>query len=543
MTHPESIVTLKAGDTLGSYQLLTLVGTGGMGRVWAAKRTDAPGQSLVALKTAIEELAGDEQFERMLLDEARIAASIIHPNVCAISEVGAERGLPYLVMDWMDAGTLLELLIALPNRRLDYFLAARIFADVASGLHAAHELTGPDGCPLNVVHRDVSPQNVLLSSAGHVKVADFGVAKARGQLHAPTVTGELKGKLSYMAPEQLTSKLVDRRADVFALGCCLYEATTGTRPYHGADALETMYKLLESECAPPSQLCQDYPTDLESIVLKSLEKNPENRYQTADEVRVALAGFLAKHEMLITDREISAVVRAALAEPLEKRAHAIEEASRSVSRAKAGTPKTSLDRTSTRDRSGHTPHTWNTPRPQAKRLRRMQWVAFAAATLVAVALLATSRKPKPQSLEVSMSATAASVPQPSAQQVTVTLRSEPPNATLSIDNGPPLTSPQVVITGRSDELHVIMVTMEGYEPLNRQIAFDRSQEVVLGLKPLPSEPREASKPLSRPKRVAVAAVGNPATASSSVPVDVQGIKKRRPRRTIDSSNPFADPQP
>lgn len=542
MTQSESNLTLKPGDTLGGYQLLALVGTGGMGRVWAAKRADAPAQSLVALKTAIEELAGDEQFERMLLDEARIAASIIHPNVCAISEVGAEKGLPYLVMDWMDAGTLLDLLTALPSHRLDYFLAARIFADVASGLHAAHELTGSDGCPLNVVHRDVSPQNVLLSSAGHVKVADFGVAKARGQLHAPTVTGELKGKLSYMAPEQLTSKIIDRRADVFALGCCLYEATTGTRPYHGADALETMYKLLESECAPPSQLQGDYPSILESIVLKALEKNPERRYQTADEMRVALAGFLAKHEMLITDREISAVVRTALSGPIEKRAHAIEEASRTVSRIKAEPAKPAINPLG-QDRSGNTPQPWNTPHSHRRRLRSAGWISFVGAALAVVVLFAVFRRSAPEALVTPRTTATSNTAQPSVPQITVTLRSEPPNAVIRIDNGPALTSPQVVVTGKSDELHGILVTLDGYEPLSRQIAFDRSQEVVLGLKPLEGESRGEPKPSTRPKRSATVTRGTPVAPASSVPLDLQAPRKRRPKRPIDSSNPFADPQP
>ena len=201
-----------------------------MGRVWAARRLNSPTQQFVAVKMALDELAGDVEFERVFVDEARIASSIVHPNVCTIYEMGAERAIPYLVMEWIDGGSLHDILVASEGRRIDYFIAARIIASVCSGLHAAHELTDLDGAPMHVVHRDVSPQNILISEHGHVKIVDFGVARAKGQLHKPTETGELKGKLSYMAPEQLTSKHFDRRADLFALGCVLFQATRRTAP-------------------------------------------------------------------------------------------------------------------------------------------------------------------------------------------------------------------------------------------------------------------------------------------------------------------------
>jgi serine/threonine protein kinase len=442
-------------------------------------------------------------------------------------------------MDWMDGGTLLDLLLASPNRRLDYFLAARIISDVAAGLHAAHELTGPDGCPLNVVHRDVSPQNVLLSSAGHVKVADFGVAKARGQLHTPTVTGELKGKLSYMAPEQLTSKFVDRRADVFALGCCLYEATTGTRPYHGADALETMYKLLETECEAPSKLLEDYPSELELIVLRALEKDPEKRYQNADDVRVALAGFLARNGKLITDREISALVRTVLADPIGRRSQALEEATKSIGRVRAETAPGQESTRSKAGHSGHTPHTWNTQPPKASSRHTSRWMLLAAALLGSILVIAFYARPHRQLPVAGSSVALPSTPLPSAPQVTVSIRSEPANATLRIDNGPALTSPQVVITARSEELHGIVASLEGYEPLVRQIAFDRSQELVLGLKPV-APPAQQSAQVSRrqPKRVLTQM---PSGSMSSGSADAQINKKKKPKRPIDSANPFADP--
>lgn len=546
MARAENIVQLRSGDSLGGYQLLVAVGAGGMGKVWAARRTDAPSQNLVALKTAIEEMAGDEQFERMLLDEARIAASIVHPNVCAIREVGAERGMPYLVMDWMDAGTLLDLLSACPNRRIDCHLAARILSDAAAGLHAAHELTGEDGTLLNVVHRDVSPQNVLLSSAGHVKVADFGVAKARGQLHAPTETGEVKGKLSYMAPEQLTSKTFDRRADIFALGCCLYEATTGERPFHGGDALETMYKLLETTCAPPSAIVEDYPKELERIVLRALEKDPELRFQTADEVRIALEGFLARSGRLVTDRDVSVLVRAALAGSLDAKARSLAEATQSILDKKSGTIKTGFEVTESNGGvAGDTARTWNTDPPDPTRERkRNRTVVVGIGAAAIVGLLVWLRTADTQSAStpttITSSTTQAATPAP---LVTITLRTEPPGATIRIDEGPELASPQLLQTAPGEQLHTVVVSLDGYESLTRQFVFDHSQELILGLKPsMPDREPTESTPSTKSSKPPIAATRNTGVQKSTTSVnDVHKTRKQRPRRPIDSSNPFADP--
>jgi serine/threonine protein kinase len=297
-----------------------------MGRVWAARRLNSPTTQFVAVKTALEELSGDEEFERVFVDEARIASSIVHPNVCTIYEMGSEGSIPYLVMEWVNGGSLHDILSASPGRRIDTFLAVRIVASVCAGLHAAHELCDLDGAPIHVVHRDVSPQNILISEHGHVKIADFGVARAKGQLHRPTVTGEFKGKLSYMAPEQLTTKTFDRRADIFALGCVLYQATTGQRPFHGGDALETMYKLLETDCEPPSSVVESFPQGLEAIILKALSKDVETRYQTAEELERSLERYLAEQHRLVTDRDVGQLVVEILGATIARRAEDLKAA-------------------------------------------------------------------------------------------------------------------------------------------------------------------------------------------------------------------------
>jgi serine/threonine protein kinase len=223
-----------------------------MGRVWAARQVGSPLQRLVAVKTAISGQSQTPEFQRLFMDEARIASLIHHPHVCGVYELGEEHGTLYLVMEWCDGVSLRQVMDKLEGR-MDLAVACRIVANVAAGLHAAHELEDSDGTKLRVVHRDVSPQNVLISKNGHVKVADFGVAKAQGQLHRPTETGEMKGKLAYMAPEQVTAKDIDHRADIFALGCVLYEVTVGRRPFQGEGALSTLYQLLEQAVVAPTQ--------------------------------------------------------------------------------------------------------------------------------------------------------------------------------------------------------------------------------------------------------------------------------------------------
>jgi serine/threonine-protein kinase len=328
--------SLRTGDELGSYHLLVPIGAGGMGRVWVARELNAPARArLVAVKTALAEEGASESFYKVLFDEARIASLLTHPNVCTIHGAERDRGVVYLTMDYSDGGSLRELLDAIPEHRLEIPMAVRIVARVCSGLHAAHELLGEDGEPLHVVHRDVSPQNILISTAGQVRLTDFGVAKARGQIHAPTQTGEVKGKLSYMAPEQVTTRDIDRRADIFALGCVLYEATVGQRPYAGGDALATLYQLLEEPLTPPSAKSPGYPAELEKIILRAMARDREARFATAEELGRALERFLLTEKAMVSDTRVADLVKKTLAEAIAGRSAAVAGAIQAIEDEKA----------------------------------------------------------------------------------------------------------------------------------------------------------------------------------------------------------------
>ncbi len=328
---------LARGTRLGRYELLLPIAKGGMARVWAARQHGQRGfTKIVAIKTILPHLARDPEFERMFLDEARIASMVHHPNVCEIYELGEEGRVLYLAMEWVNGESLAHVLrVSGQCQPLDPRVVARIVSETCAGLNAAHNLESDDGQALGVVHRDVSPHNILVSADGHVKVADFGVAKALGQSHSSTSAGQLKGKINYMAPEQVTGATVDRRSDLFSLGCVLYEASTGVQPFRGEGDHQVMHRLLQGDVQPPSELAADYPPELERIVMRALSSDPEGRYPSADRMRMALEQFLAQGPV-VTEVHVAGALRARVGAILDKRRERIRAAQSSVERVDVG---------------------------------------------------------------------------------------------------------------------------------------------------------------------------------------------------------------
>lgn len=213
------------GLRIGRYELLAPLARGGMAHVWAAKPEGTGFARTVAIKLVHPEFADHPEYVKMFIDEASVAASIQHSNVCELYELGRHDDVLFMAIEWVAGDSLAGLLRqggALEP--IPYAVAARIIADACAGLHAAHEALGPDGLPLGIVHRDISPPNILVSLHGQVKVSDFGIAKANYQFHARTKTGEVKGKYGYIPPEQVAGRDIDRRADIYSMGCTLYVA-------------------------------------------------------------------------------------------------------------------------------------------------------------------------------------------------------------------------------------------------------------------------------------------------------------------------------
>ncbi len=280
---------LKPGQALGRYELIIEAARGGMGQVWAARLRGARGfQKLVAIKTLLPLACGDA--ERMLLSEARLAALVQHPNVVVTHELGDHEGTLFLVMEWIDGEPLSFVLKqAALGGGVPLPVAVNLVGQVLRGLHAAHELRDEADSPLGVVHRDVSPHNVLLTYSGVAKLVDFGIAKATRERAGATVTGEIKGKFAYMAPEQILGGEVDRRADIFATGILLYLLSTGRHPFRHHDSAGVLHSITSDEpVSPPSLPHSEYPSGLAGVVMKALERDPRERWATAEDMRLAL---------------------------------------------------------------------------------------------------------------------------------------------------------------------------------------------------------------------------------------------------------------
>jgi serine/threonine protein kinase len=287
-------IELEPGRWLGRYELVYPIARGGMAQVWLANLCGPYGfEKLVALKTILPSFADEPRFRSMFVNEAKIAAGIEHVNVAHIWDMGEQAGLLYLAMEWVDGASLQELERSAQRaaEALPISVLLRIMADVCAGLHAAHELGDVHGKSLNVVHRDVSPQNILISTAGVAKLIDFGVAKARRRRSEDTATGIIKGKLQYMAPEQALGRPLDRRADIWAVGATLYRLLARRPLFRSVGGPRSTIERLKSP-APPEPLPSSVPSALSSIVLKALAFEPARRYATAAELGAALAELL-----------------------------------------------------------------------------------------------------------------------------------------------------------------------------------------------------------------------------------------------------------
>ncbi|WP_394821690.1 serine/threonine-protein kinase [Pendulispora albinea] len=305
---------LEPGCYLDRYELLRPIAHGGMASVWLACLHGACNfEKLVAVKTILPQYASDVRFREMFLDEARLAACIKHPNVVQILDLAEFGGVLYQAMEWVDGESLSKIMRVLQAQRtrqnaLPLGIALRIMADISAGLHVAHDLSNAEGKHLGVVHRDISPQNILVSINGIPKLIDFGIAKARDRVACETTAGVVKGKLRFMAPEQAMGKKVDRRSDVWALGAVTYYLLTGNSPYEGDNQLATLRMLTSGE--PPPPLPPTYPRRIDAICQKAMAFDPEARMATAVELRRALEMAMLEVGCQTSSGDVAAFMKA-----------------------------------------------------------------------------------------------------------------------------------------------------------------------------------------------------------------------------------------
>ncbi|MBN2357916.1 MAG: serine/threonine protein kinase [Deltaproteobacteria bacterium] len=312
-------------EVLGRYQLLTELASGGMATLYLARASGPAGfEKLVAIKRIHPHLSHERVFLEMFLDEARIAARIHHPNVVQIYDLGESDQSFYIAMEYIEGESLARLAGTVWQQQqasgqkigLPLAEAGFMVAEAAAGLHAAHELRGPDNESLNLVHRDISPHNILVTYDGFVKLVDFGVAKARGRLTS-TTDRSLKGKIAYMSPEQILGKEVDRRSDLFSLGIVLYEMTTARRLFKQPNEAATINQILQGKIPLPHTLYAGFPPALEQIVMRALQLDPAKRFQSADEMRRAIQQLLPALGAPISASEISALMQRTFTDRIE----------------------------------------------------------------------------------------------------------------------------------------------------------------------------------------------------------------------------------
>jgi serine/threonine-protein kinase len=333
------------------YELLVRIASGGMATVYLGRLRGAVGfWRLVAIKRAHAHLAEDAAFSRMFMAEARLASRIHHPNVVPVQDVEQLQNELLLVMDYIEGAALSDLLASASRPSLSPGIAIRIILDACAGLHAAHQLTDDAGTPLELVHRDVSPHNILLGTDGIARIADFGVAKSlQGDTAPRTATGGLKGKIGYMAPEYIEGRGLDVRSDVFALGVVAWEAVARQRLFRAGNELETMKKVVSARIPKLSAVAPELGTALDSVIAKALERVPGRRYASAQEFGAALEGAARAEDLIASHQEVAAAVQAAAGEIIAERRELLRRRIAEVGRSRAAAP---VDAAADASRSG-----------------------------------------------------------------------------------------------------------------------------------------------------------------------------------------------
>ena len=507
----------KLPQRVGRYDVVGRLDVGGMAEILLGQLRGARGfEHPVVIKRILPHLASDPSFVEMFLDEASIAAGIRHPNVVHVHELGQEGDDLFLVMEYLEGEPAhgVQLRAAARGIPLDPGICAWIVAQAAAGLHAAHELTTPDGRVRNVVHRDVSPQNVFITYTGQVKVLDFGIAKAADR-NTKTDTGLVKGKFNYMSPEQCRGEPVDRRTDVFALGVVLYELLTGRRLFKRSTQAATIRAVLEHEVVPPSELVPDIPPALESACMKALSRSRKRRYQSAAELRRDLLRVAIEGDVM-PEQRLSALMRELFADRMAVKSEMMRKVEDgevltalppTVADAEVQLPLVDTDARAATD----------TSHVHARPSRSPRWlvpllVIGAIVTAAGGAIYAFGER------DAVAPAAPAAAPA-AAREVSIQIRTTPSGATVAWNGEPVGVTPLRLDRPRTVSPARVRLALEGHEPLEERIVADVDQRLSFLLRPV-----EASEP-----EVAPEIETEPAPEITAEP-EPDRTKRRRPRR-------------
>jgi eukaryotic-like serine/threonine-protein kinase len=550
----------------GKYRFIAELGHGGMADVFLAVLAGPLGSGfskLTVIKRLRQNLAEEPEFVAMLVDEARIAARLNHPNVVQTNEVGQVSNQYFLAMEYLDgqplhrvqhrANTAHAKANGAPKAHpfppeLQYL----VLLDALAGLHHAHELADYDGTPLEIVHRDVTPQNIFVTYEGQAKVVDFGIAKAIGRA-SETRQGVVKGKVRYMAPEQAIGREVDRRADLFSIGIMLWEAATSRRMWKDLDDLQILQRLVKGEIpSSPKEIDPGIADAIDKMCRKALALHPEDRYQTAEEFRTELEQFMAESHQLVDCRralgpalaelfkdkrqEIRAVIEKQLAVLSTKPSSDFELAPAPESLSHSSSTSQSMLQTVTspptgsamgmpvdgRTMEGTTSTLLNAPvdyAPRRKRGLRFGVAAVATTIVVGAVLLVRLGGLRSARVEAAPPPTQAATDQ-KPDNVSIRLSATPPNATITLD-GRQVPNRYDATVARDTKDHFVSVEAAGFERRNEKVQFTSDVTMVFDLVKSPSAPpppqQQASAAAANPRKPTAAAWRPPPSAPATKP--------------------------
>jgi serine/threonine-protein kinase len=493
---PERQLPWVSGDVVGRYTLLAKIATGGMAEIWLAKQAGPRGfEKVIVIKRIVDSLSQDPDFVEMFLDEARIAAQLNHPNIVQIYDLGEHAGAYYIAMEYLPGENLAAIarLGVKAGAPLPIPYAVKIAAQACEGLGHAHGRIGVSGKKLNVVHRDVSPQNIIVTYEGLVKLVDFGIAKAANR-GSQTMGGQIKGKFAYMAPEQAQGGApIDARADLFALAVVLYELVTRSRLFHREDQYQALSAVTSAEAVQPAhERNPEVPPELSAVLSKALEKKPENRYPDARAFQGALEGWL-KTQPSVNAGDVGAYMDRLFAQRITARAQLIESASKGELTPSAA--RDVLKHDTDHSMPGRTGNRTALARTGSGRNIVAVMIPSAIALLVSGVLLAKMLvKHDPPAAEP-----AAPVEVP--QVGTVAIETDPPGAALLFDGNPVGSSPQT-LKGLPLATHEVKATLSGRQTVTRSVTLSQAGEKAMVVLMLPEKAAPAPAPVEPPKPLA-----------------------------------------
>jgi serine/threonine-protein kinase len=544
----ESAETPHADD--GKYRIIAELGEGGTAKVYLAVARGRSGfNKLVVLKTIKRNLADHQETRQMFVQEARLAARLNHPGIVQTYEIVEIGGLPVIVMEYLE-GHPLSSLISRARQQLTLPMHLRIIADAASALHYAHELADYDATPLGLVHRDMTPHNVMVTFDGQTKILDFGIAKLATSRNE-TRTGVIKGKVRYMPPEQIAGEAVDRRTDLYAVGVMLWEAATGRQMWEGCTDITVMNRVLNGEIPAPRSLVPGIPEDLHKMCLKALSADPNERYATAADMEAEIEAFLEQMSPRVSQRATAKLVSQVFSDVRQKTKALVETQLRKIASLSSvefealqgpALPVMPVEGSMT-DGGGEAPGTV----ANRSRLRRrllgatgVVLVAVAAAALLRATIMTprltlapSPSVPGSNSAQVSPPANgpgAASAHRPdlaAGPRVSVRISASPASARLFFDAellpGNPFTR-QIPSDGIQ---HIVRAEAEGYAAHSAAVVADMDREVTLELERLkpvaPEKPKTRAAILEGKARPASGPTCDPAYV-----LDQKGIKRFKP---------------